>query len=139
MSNNIKKAFGTNLKLIRKSKNITQEKLAEIIGINLRQLARIEAGASFVSSETIEKICIGLNLTIRELFDFDIETQITNSTVDEKTYQDNINYIITKCKKNAKSTKKIEFIKLAIEALENPKAFDKIKIMIEGMEILQEQ
>ncbi len=68
----IKRGFGSQLKAIRKLKNFTQEKLAEEIGINLRQLARIEAGESFVSSETLFKICDVLEISPQILFDFDI-------------------------------------------------------------------
>lgn len=68
----IKKGFGNNLKDLRKIRNFTQEKLAESIGINLRQLARIEAGESFVSSETLLKICTALDVTPKSLFDYDI-------------------------------------------------------------------
>ena len=56
----LRSAFGTNLKLIRKSKNITQEKLAEMIDIHPRQLSKIETGEHFPSYKTIEKICISL-------------------------------------------------------------------------------
>ena len=56
-----------NLKELRKIRNFTQEKLAESIGINLRQLARIEAGESFVSSDTLLKICTALETTPKSL------------------------------------------------------------------------
>lgn len=69
----IKKGFGKNLKEIRKLHHLTQEKLSEQIGINLRQLARIEAGESFVTSETILQICKSLNISPRKLFEFEIE------------------------------------------------------------------
>ena len=36
---NFKEAFGKNLKQIRKSKNITQETLAEMVGIHPRQIS----------------------------------------------------------------------------------------------------
>lgn len=68
----IKKGFGDNLKILRKMRDFTQEKLAENVGINLRQLARIEAGESFVSSETLLKICTVLDVTPKDLFDYDI-------------------------------------------------------------------
>ena len=77
----IKKNFGEKLKNLRKIKGFTQEKLAEKIGINLRQLARIEAGESFISSETLFNICIILEISPGLLFDFDVlnETLMTGS------------------------------------------------------------
>ena len=71
----IKRNFGDCLKNLRKIKNYTQEQLAEAIGINLRQLARIEAGESFVTSETIYKICTTLEIAPWELFNFDIQAE----------------------------------------------------------------
>ena len=68
----LKKEFGLKLKEIRKLKGYTQEKLSEKIGINLRQLARIEAGESFVTAETLYNICLVLRVNPSQLFDFEI-------------------------------------------------------------------
>lgn len=72
----IKKGVGEQLKLLRSIKNLTQEALAERIGINLRQLARIEAGESFISSDTLLKICVALEISPKSLFDFEIQQKI---------------------------------------------------------------
>ncbi len=80
---NLKKAFGSNLKILRKSHKLTQEKLAELININHRQLARIEAGQSFLTAETIEKISMNLNVSIRELFDFDLRNELSCTGTDD--------------------------------------------------------
>lgn len=66
-----KKKFGINLKVIRKSRNITQEKLAELIDLHYRQMSKIETGENFPSSKTIEKICYALKVSPSKLFDFD--------------------------------------------------------------------
>ena len=66
-----KKKFGLNLKKLRKSKNITQEKLAELIDLHYRQVSKIETGENFPSSKTIEKICYTLKISPVRLFDFD--------------------------------------------------------------------
>ena len=39
---NFKSGLGSNIKLLRKLRNITQEELSEIIGIHSRQLSKIE-------------------------------------------------------------------------------------------------
>ena len=72
---NFTQAFGRQLKALRKQKNFTQEKLSELIHINQRQLARIESGASFVTAHTIENICTSLEITVRDLFNFEIYQQ----------------------------------------------------------------
>lgn len=66
-----KKKFGANLKKLRKSRNITQEKLAELIDIHFRQMSKIETGENFPSSKTIENICYALKISPAKLFDFD--------------------------------------------------------------------
>ena len=59
---------------------MTQEELSERVDIDIRQLARIEAGVSFATSETIETLCMALNVTYKDLFDF--KTQEANMTDD---------------------------------------------------------
>ena len=71
--NPVTKKFGENLKLYRKLRKYTQEDFAEKIGINLRQLAGIESGQSFVSSETLLNISSILQIPIGMLFDFNIK------------------------------------------------------------------
>lgn len=66
-------AFGQNLKRLRKMKHLTQEKLAEMIGVNQRQLTRIEVGRSFISAETLEKLYFALGVSFSQLFDFELE------------------------------------------------------------------
>lgn len=68
---NFKQGLGSNLKLIRKSRDITQEDLAGIVGIHPRQLSKIETGEHFPSCKTLEKLCIALDLTPKDLFDFE--------------------------------------------------------------------
>lgn len=68
---NFKIGVGNNIKLLRKAKNITQEDLAGIIGIHSRQLSKIETGDHFPSCRTLEKICMALEITPQDLFDFE--------------------------------------------------------------------
>lgn len=71
--NRLTMAFGKSLKKIRKEKGLTQEKLSEMIGINQRQLTRIEAGKSFISGDTLEKLYFALGVSFSEMFDFELE------------------------------------------------------------------
>ena len=71
-----KQAFGFNLKLLRKNKNITQEKLSELIELHPRQLSKIETGSHFPSCKTIEKLCQALDISPKVLFDFYYDTEL---------------------------------------------------------------
>ena len=85
---NFKQAFGKNLKQIRKSKNITQETLAEMIGIHPRQVSKIETGEHFPNSTTLENICISFSVSPRELFNFDLQEIVSNTgSGDKYTYK----------------------------------------------------
>lgn len=81
---NFKEAFGKNLKQIRKSKNITQEALAEMIGIHPRQVSKIETGEHFPNSTTLENICTALKISPRELFNFDLQEISQNTGTGDK-------------------------------------------------------
>ena len=64
------KKFGKNLRNIRNQKNITQEKLAFSIGIEISQISRIERGVVNTSISTAKAISKALNIEMKELFDF---------------------------------------------------------------------
>ncbi len=89
----IKKLLGKRIKEIRTRQGLTQENLAEKIGVGQRNLSKIECGSNFVTSETLARILSALNVEAKELFDFnhnnntDILKQelleaITNETID---------------------------------------------------------
>lgn len=82
----IKKYFGEQLKNIRNIKNLTQEKIAERAGINQRQLARIEAGESFVTSLTLGGICTALNVEPHELFNFSFLRENLKTGTDDNVH-----------------------------------------------------
>lgn len=133
----LKKIFGENVKLIRKSKKITQEKLAELIEIDLRQLARIEAGESFVTAETIEKLSEKLDVPYSMLFHEDKELDKIEKTTlyTIENYKNNYKRIIKNIKKIAENDKKTEFVCLAIDALDKKTSLEKLKGSILGLEI----
>ena len=66
----IKVKLGARIKELRKSRNITQEELVEVIGSDTNNLSRIENGKKFMSAEKLQKIADALNVDIKELFDF---------------------------------------------------------------------
>lgn len=66
----VKTKLGARIKELRKSKNITQEELVEVIGSDTNNLSRIENGKKFMSAEKLVKIANALGVDIKDLFDF---------------------------------------------------------------------
>ena len=64
----LKDVFATNLKRFRKLNNLTQEALAEKLGVAPRHISFIETSKSFPSPELIDKICKTLNISYADLF-----------------------------------------------------------------------
>ncbi len=79
------KSIGKKIKLARINSNLTQEQLAEKIGISARYVSQLERGLAFGSAHTIINICQTLNIDSNFLFsdliDLDNPTSI-NSLVD---------------------------------------------------------
>lgn len=94
----IKKAFGEKVKRLRNKRKLTQEQLAEIIEMSPKNLSKIEVGASFVSSETLEKLLVALNVTAEELF--------ANDYI--KTPNELVNDIYCKIERIKKNQQKLE-------------------------------
>lgn len=64
------KNLGKRIKELRKNKKLTQEQLAEIVGIEQKQICRIENGACFTTFETLDKMALTLDVEIKDLFKF---------------------------------------------------------------------
>lgn len=64
----IKKIFGTRIKIIRTSQNLSQERLAELADLDRTYISSIERGQRNVSIEVIHRLSIALNVEITELF-----------------------------------------------------------------------
>ena len=94
MMKDIKILLGQRIKELRKSLNISQQELAEMIDIDQRNLSNIETGRSFPSKSLLD-IADALGVELPELFEFehiniskdkmlqDIYKQLTHMT-DEK-------------------------------------------------------
>lgn len=65
----IRHTFIQNLKFYRKQAGLTQEKLAEKIGMSIAYIGDMEARERFPSAETIDKIADALNVRPSILFD----------------------------------------------------------------------
>lgn len=93
----MKKLFGKRLRELRIQRKLTQEKIAEDIGIKPENYCRIENGLSFPKPDNIERISKILNVDISELFNFDHfqeHEKLTKILID-KINSDNETAIIT--------------------------------------------
>ena len=66
----IKVAYGEKVKAIRKSQNVSQEKLAELAELDRTYISDIENGKRNVSIETVFKIAKALDKSIVNFFEF---------------------------------------------------------------------
>lgn len=64
----IKARFGKRLRKVRRSKDLTQEQLAELVGISVDFVSLIERGLSSPSFETIQKLSEVLEVPVEEFF-----------------------------------------------------------------------
>ncbi|MCC3173889.1 type II toxin-antitoxin system antitoxin PezA [Streptococcus sanguinis] len=55
--------IGENIKILRKTHNLTQSEFAKIVGISRNSLSRYENGTSTVSTELIDCICKKFNVS----------------------------------------------------------------------------
>lgn len=62
------KLFGKRIKELREKMNYTQSKLAELVGIDIQSISRIETGYYFTTYENLEKIAKALNVSLNDLF-----------------------------------------------------------------------
>ena len=62
--------LGARIKEIRRLRSISQERLAETVGLDSKFISKIEVGRSSPSLETMENIANVLNVEIKDLFEF---------------------------------------------------------------------
>ena len=96
---NIKKLLGEKVKRLRKMRGFTQEQFAEMIDITPRNLCRVEAGQSFVTSETLDKILTALNVPADILFTYEHLKDDKELLADIYSYLDKIKSNHTKLEK----------------------------------------
>ena len=69
-NDNLQKKFGAKLAYIRKSKKLSQLKLAEIVDMNFNYIGQIERGEANVTISTMMILADALDIEMKELFDF---------------------------------------------------------------------
>ncbi len=70
MNNDLEKRFGAKLAYIRKSKKLSQMKLAEMVNMNFNYIGQIERGEANVTIKTIKILANALCVEVKNLFDF---------------------------------------------------------------------
>lgn len=65
-----KQLLGMRIKEFREKRKFTQDKLAEIVGIDPKHLSRIENGRNYPSFETLEKILDSLEISYEDIFKY---------------------------------------------------------------------
>lgn len=70
MNDDMEKRFGRKLAFVRKSKKISQMKLAEIVDMNFNYIGQIERGEANVTIHTIHKLADALDVEVKVFFDF---------------------------------------------------------------------
>ena len=93
---NTKELLGLRVKEFRKQKQLTQEKLAEIIGVDNGYISKLEVGQNFPSITTLEKIADVLDVELYELFRY--------TNYKSKNFKEEINMIYDKLNKDKQFT-----------------------------------
>lgn len=70
MMNERRKLLGARIKELRKQAGLSQDQLAERVGIEPKYLSRIEVGGCYPSVVVLEHVADSLAVELRDLFDF---------------------------------------------------------------------
>lgn len=66
----LKRNFGLRVRELRKSAHMTQEQLAEKLGMDTPNVCRMENGTHFPQTKNLVKLAEILNVEIKELFEY---------------------------------------------------------------------
>ena len=70
INSGVEKRFGAKLAYVRKSKKLSQMKLAEIVDMNFNYIGQIERGEANVTIKTMIALADALDVELHELFNF---------------------------------------------------------------------
>ncbi|MBQ8460483.1 helix-turn-helix transcriptional regulator [bacterium] len=90
----LKKNFGLRLKELRKSKNWTQEQLAELVSVDTKHISFLETGRNFPSADLLEKFKNVFEVDYKDIFNF------KSYGLNKKDYQNRINSILDNMTEN---------------------------------------
>jgi transcriptional regulator with XRE-family HTH domain len=64
----LKKSFGKQLRRLRRQKDMTQDQLAEAVGVSLKYIGFLERGVNSPSFEVLQKLAEVLEVPVGEFF-----------------------------------------------------------------------
>lgn len=62
------KEIGLRLKKLREQAGISQEKMAELVGVSRGQLQKYESGANMMNTEKLQQVAAALSVPVQEFF-----------------------------------------------------------------------
>ncbi|MBS9766697.1 MAG: helix-turn-helix transcriptional regulator [Flavobacteriaceae bacterium] len=71
--------FGNQIREVRRSKNITQEVLANTINVDISQISRLERGVLNASVSLVKDISVALDMELKTIFEFEYTQRLTDS------------------------------------------------------------
>ena len=86
MASRLKKAIGEKLREFRHKRYYTQEYLAELVELDIKQIGRIERGESYLKPENLEKFCKVLKVHPKDFYDFEWQFEEENLAAANGTY-----------------------------------------------------
>ena len=66
----IKNQIGRKIKSLRLENNLSQEKMAELVGLSREHISCLERGKNLITIDTLYKISSYFNINIKDFFDF---------------------------------------------------------------------
>ena len=102
--------IGKFISIIRKEKKMTQEELAEKLGVSSKSVSRWETGKCMPDISLLESLSIELDITINELIK---GSKILNNDIKEVT-DDNLKNSLIEIKKSKKIIKKLSLISIIL-------------------------
>ena len=70
LNRDVEKKFGARLAYARKSRKLSQMKLAELVDMNFNYIGQIERGEANVTIKTMALLADALDVKLKDLFDF---------------------------------------------------------------------
>ncbi|WP_340028004.1 helix-turn-helix transcriptional regulator [Paenibacillus sp. FSL H7-0940] len=74
----LRQLIGTRIRAVRNAKGLTQQKLADIAGLDYRYIGALERGERNFSIDTLERVLHALNISISELMYFEGKNELSN-------------------------------------------------------------
>jgi transcriptional regulator with XRE-family HTH domain len=62
------KEIGFRLKQLREKAGVSQEKMAELVGVSRGQLQKYESGANMMNTEKLQQVAAALSVPVQEFF-----------------------------------------------------------------------